>query len=73
MQRYVVYMTLHQSRSEVGARELHGRLSGLDAERPFEDFVRRGLVRMPKALRSSRTAQIKSTGSVSDLVSEQRA
>lgn len=49
------------------------RLSGLGAERPLEDLVRRGLVRMPKALRSSRTAQVKSTSSVSDLVSEQRA
>lgn len=91
-------MTLHQSESEVGVRELHdrlseylerveeggevvvtkrgrriARLSGLDAERPLEDLARRGLVRMPKAPRSSRTAQIKSSGSVSDLVSEQRA
>ncbi len=49
------------------------RLSGLDAERPLEDLVRRGLARMPRAPRSSRTAQVKSTGSVSDLVSEQRA
>ena len=91
-------MTLHQSESEVGVRELHNRLSeylerveeggevvvtrrgrriarlsGLDAERSLEDLVRRGLVRMPKAPRSSRTAQVKSSGSVSDLVSEQRA
>lgn len=49
------------------------RLSGLGAERPLEDLVRRGLVRMPKAPRLSRVAQVKSTGSVSDLVSEQRA
>jgi prevent-host-death family protein len=49
------------------------RLSGLDVERPLEDLARRGLVRMPKAPRSSRTAQVKSSGSVSDLVSEQRA
>jgi prevent-host-death family protein len=91
-------MTLHQSQSEVGVRELHdrlseylerveggdeivvtrrgrriARLSGLDAERPLEDLERRGLVRMPKALRSSRRAKIKSSGSVADLVSEQRA
>jgi prevent-host-death family protein len=91
-------MTLHQSESEVGVRELHdrlseylerveeggevvvtrrgrriARLSGLDAKRPLEDLARRGLVRMPQAPRSSHTAQIKSTGSVSDLVSEQRA
>lgn len=48
-------------------------LSGLDAERPLDDLARRGLVRMPQAPRSFRTAQVKSTGSVSDLVSEQRA
>lgn len=48
-------------------------LSGLDVERPLDDLARRGLVRVPQAPRSSRTAQVKSTGSVSDLVSEQRA
>lgn len=48
------------------------RLSGLDSERPLEDLARRGLVRMPRAPRPSRVAQIKSSGSVSDLVSEQR-
>ena len=90
-------MTLHQSQSEVGVRELHdrlseylervegggeivvtrrgrpvARLSGLN-ERPLEDLARRGLVRMPQAPRSSRAAEVKSTGSVSDLVAEQRA
>lgn len=89
-------MTLHQSESEVGIRELHdrlseylerveggneivvtrrgrpvARLSGL-GERPLDALARRGLVQMPRAPRSSRTAQIKSSGSVSDLVSEQR-
>jgi prevent-host-death family protein len=49
------------------------RLSGLGAERPLEDLARRGLVRMPQAPRSPRKARIKATGSVSDLVSEQRA
>lgn len=49
------------------------RLSGLDAERPLEGLSRRGLVRLPQGPRSSRAAQVKSTGSVSDLVSEQRA
>lgn len=49
------------------------RLSGLDAQRPFEDLERRGLVRMPQRPRSARAAQVKGTGSVSDLVSEQRA
>lgn len=91
-------MTLHQTQSEVGVRELHdrlseylervegggefvvtrrgrpvARLSGLDAERPLEDLARRGLVRMPQTPRSTRAAQVESTGSVSDLVSEQRA
>jgi prevent-host-death family protein len=47
-------------------------LSGLGAERPFEDLARRGLVRLPKGPRSPRSARIKAEGSVSDLVSEQR-
>lgn len=49
------------------------RLSGLDAERPLEELTRRGLIRMPQTPRSSRAAGVKSTGSVSDLVFEQRA
>jgi prevent-host-death family protein len=90
-------MTLHQSESEVGVRELHdrlseylervegggeilvtrrgrpvARLSGL-GERPLEDLARRGLVRMPERSRSALTARVKARGSVSDLVSEQRA
>ena len=90
-------MTLHQSESEVGVRELHdrlseylervegggkivvtrrgrpvARLSGL-AERPLDALSRRGLVRMPEGTRSPRSAQVKGTGSVSDLVAEQRA
>jgi prevent-host-death family protein len=48
------------------------RLSGL-GERPFETLARRGLVRMPQGERSSRSAQVQSAESVSDLVSEQRA
>ncbi len=49
------------------------RLSGLDSERSLEDLARRGLVRMPRGSRSARVARVKGTGSVSDLVSEQRA
>lgn len=49
------------------------RLSGLDAESPLEDLARRGLVRMPQGPRAVRVAQVKGTGSVSALVSEQRA
>jgi prevent-host-death family protein len=90
-------MTLHQSQTEVGVRELHdrlseylerveeggevvvtrrgrpvARLSGL-SERPLDALARRGLVRMPEGARTPRSAQVKATGSVSDLVSEQRA
>jgi prevent-host-death family protein len=49
------------------------RISGLAAERPLEDLARRGLVHMPLEPRSQREPQVKATGSVSDLVSEQRA
>ena len=48
------------------------RLSGL-GERPLDALARRGLVRIPQETRSPRLAQVKGTGSVSDLVSEQRA
>ena len=48
------------------------RLSALDADRPFEDLARRGLVRIPEGPRSSRRARVKGAGSVSDLVAEQR-
>lgn len=48
------------------------RLSGL-GERPLEVLARRGLVRMPEGSRAPRSAQVNGAGSVSDLVSEQRA
>lgn len=48
------------------------RLSGL-GERPLDSLARRGLVRMPQGTRSPRSAQVKGTGSVSALISEQRA
>jgi antitoxin (DNA-binding transcriptional repressor) of toxin-antitoxin stability system len=48
------------------------RISHLDAPRPFEDLERRGLVRLPTKPRKPRTPRVKSMGSVSDLVSEQR-
>jgi prevent-host-death family protein len=48
------------------------RLSGL-GERPLDALARRGLVRLPQGERSPRSAQVKGTGSISDLVSEQRA
>jgi prevent-host-death family protein len=48
------------------------RLSGL-GERPLEALARRGLVRMPERSPSAQAARVKGAGSVSDLVSEQRA
>jgi prevent-host-death family protein len=48
------------------------RLSGLEAQRPFEDLVQRGLVTMPDSPRTPRRPRVKGTGSVSDLVAEQR-
>jgi prevent-host-death family protein len=48
------------------------RLSRVDGEDPLEDLVRRGLVSAPTRPRSSRWASVKATGSVSDLVAEQR-
>lgn len=49
------------------------RLSALDAKRPLEELERRGLVRLPERSRSPRAARVNPSGSVSDLVSEQRA
>jgi prevent-host-death family protein len=48
------------------------RLSAVEADGPLADLARRGLVRLPETPRSSRKARVKGTGSVSDLVSEQR-
>jgi prevent-host-death family protein len=48
------------------------RLSGL-GEQPLEALARRGLVRMPQGGRSPRSARVKGTGPVSDLVAEQRS
>ena len=48
------------------------RLSAAEGERPLERLARRGLVRMPTAARNTLAPQLKATGSVSDLVAEQR-
>ncbi len=49
------------------------RLIGVnEGEEPLADLVRRGLVRMPTRPRTPHTARIKASGSVSDLVREQR-
>jgi prevent-host-death family protein len=48
------------------------RLSSTDLEDPVEDLVRRGLITAPTRARSPRRARVKATGSVSELVAEQR-
>jgi prevent-host-death family protein len=48
------------------------RLSAVDGEDPLEDLVRRGLITPPTRSRSTRRARVRSHGSVSDLVTEQR-
>jgi prevent-host-death family protein len=48
------------------------RLSSTDLEDPVEDLVRRGLITAPTRARGPRRARVKATGSVSDLVAEQR-
>jgi len=48
------------------------RLSSIDLDDPFEDLVRRGLVSAPTRTRSPRHARVKATGSVSELVADQR-
>jgi prevent-host-death family protein len=47
-------------------------LSPVGVDSPLEDLVARGLIRMPGSPRSPREARVKPTGSVSNLVSEQR-
>ncbi len=48
------------------------RLSGVDGSDPFEELERRGLVHGPESPRAPHSAHIEATGSVSDLVREQR-
>lgn len=48
------------------------RLSAIDADDPFEDLRRRGLLIPASRERTSHRPRIKSKGSVSELVSEQR-
>jgi prevent-host-death family protein len=48
------------------------RLSSTDLDDPLEDLVRRGLVTAPTRIRSPRHARVKATGSVSELVGDQR-
>jgi prevent-host-death family protein len=48
------------------------RLSAVAGEDPFDALVARGLIRPPAEPRRARRAGVKSRGSVSDLVAEQR-
>ena len=48
------------------------RLSAIDGDDPLDDLVRRGLVTQPSQPRRARRAVVKATGSVSDLITEQR-
>jgi prevent-host-death family protein len=48
------------------------RITGLEGERPLDDLIRRGLIRMPKRPRTPAKPLIAARGSVSDLVKEQR-
>lgn len=48
------------------------RLSSIDAEDPLEDLRRRGLLRPARRPRTPRRAEVEATGSVSDLIAEQR-
>ena len=48
------------------------RLSSTDLEDPVEDLVRRGLISAPTQGRTPRRARVRATGSVSELVADQR-
>jgi prevent-host-death family protein len=48
------------------------RLSSTELEDPLEDLIRRGLITAPTHARSPRRARVKATGSVSELVADQR-
>jgi prevent-host-death family protein len=48
------------------------RLTAVEGERPFDELVRRGLIRLPGHPRKPAKPRIKAEGSISDLVKEQR-
>ena len=48
------------------------RLAAIDREDPLADLARRGLITRPARPRSARPTPVKTRGSVSDLVAEQR-
>lgn len=48
------------------------RLVSAEGERPFEDLIRRGLIRLPEKPRRPIKARVSAKESVSDLIKEQR-
>ena len=48
------------------------RLSAVGAADPLEDLVRRGLVTRPTGPRTQRPTKVEASGSVSELIAEQR-
>jgi prevent-host-death family protein len=48
------------------------RLSAIDADDPLEDLRRRGLLVAARRARTPRSAEVEASGSVSDLIGEQR-
>lgn len=48
------------------------RLSAIDADDPLEDLRRRGILRPARRPRTPTKAEVEATGSVSDLIAEQR-
>jgi prevent-host-death family protein len=48
------------------------QITAVEGERPIDDLIRRGLIRMPKRSKTPAKPLIRAKGSVSDLVKEQR-
>lgn len=48
------------------------QITAVEGDRPIDDLIRRGLIRLPKGPKMPAEPRIKAKGSVSDLVKEQR-
>jgi prevent-host-death family protein len=48
------------------------QITAVEGDRPIDDLIRRGLIRMPKGPNTLAEPRIRARGSVSDLVKEQR-
>ena len=48
------------------------RLSAVDREDPFQDLLARGLIRLPEKAREPVRPRVRASGSVSDLIKDQR-